>query len=115
MKQSREFDMRYILTCIPPGGGEADYEVTIDNATVLPRVGEYIILRAKEETGVRAFRVLFVTSNAVCVGDGQYQAEPAVVQAEFIRHPHQSEAHGRSVAMYEARGKQIDEDPASGY
>lgn len=107
--------MRYILTCIPPGGGEADYEVTIDNATVLPRVGEYIILRAKEETGVRAFRILFVTSNAVCVGDGQYQAEPAVMQAEFIRHPHQSEAHGRSVAMYEARGKQIDEYPASGY
>lgn len=107
--------MKYVLTCVPPGGGEADYEVTIDNATSLPRVGEYVILRDKEETGIRAFRVLFVTSNAVHQHEGQYQAELPVVQAEFIRHPHQSEAHSRSIDMYEGRGKQIGEYPASGY
>ncbi len=50
--------MKYDLAIVPPGGGETDYWVTIDNATYIPRVGEYIILRDDAETGVRAFRVL---------------------------------------------------------
>lgn len=107
--------MKYILTLVPPGGGEADYEVTIDNTEALPRVGEYVILNMKEERGIRAFRVLFVTSNAIHIQNGQYQAEPSVVQAEFIRHPHQSDAHSRSIEMYEARGKRSGEYPISGY
>jgi len=73
------------------------------------------VLRDKEETGIRAFRVLFETSNAVHQQEGQYQAGLTVVQSEFIRNPHQSKAHSRSIDTYEGRGKQIGEYPASGY
>ena len=107
--------MKYDLVFVPPGGGEADYQATINNATYIPRVGEYIILRNEAERGIRAFRVLYVTSGAVSLQEGEYQEEPPVVQAEFIRHSHQSEEHGASIKMYEARGKKVDAYPVSGY
>lgn len=106
--------MKYELVIVPPGGGETDYTATINNATSIPRVGDYIILQDKD--GLRAFRVLYVTLGAKGTGTpGQYQEETPAVQAEFVEHPYQSKAHTASIEMYEARGKSAHEYPESGY
>ncbi|HJT55897.1 MAG TPA: hypothetical protein VJ761_05345 [Ktedonobacteraceae bacterium] len=109
--------MDYTLVLVPPGGGEADYQVDIHNARYIPRVGEYIILPEENELGcVRAFRVLYVTAGFVSANQpGSFQEAPPVVQAEFIRHPYQSKNHAASIAMYERRGKVVADYPESGY
>lgn len=107
--------MKYELACVPPGGGEIDYQITINNATYIPCIGEYILLRDNEGSGLQAFRVLYVTAGAVLIRQGEYQEEPPVVQAEFVRHPYQSKSHAASIEMYEARGKRAKEYPESGY
>jgi beta-galactosidase/beta-glucuronidase len=107
--------MKYELSLVPPGGGEQNYCVTINNATHIPRVGDYIKLIESEVRGVQAYRVLYVTSEAVFTQDGQYREDSIVVQAEFIPHHNQSESHARSIEMYKARGKVAEEYPVSGY
>jgi len=107
--------MKYELAFVPPGGGETDYSVTIENATYVPRVGEYVVLTDKDETGIRAFRVLYVTAGATLTSSGHYREEAPVVQAEFVTHPYQSDAHRQSIEMYAARGKRADDYPTSGY
>jgi hypothetical protein len=107
--------MKYELSLVPPGGGERDYAVTINNATHIPSVGEYINLIEPESPGVRAYRVLYVTTEALSTQDGEYQEASVVVQAEFVPHHNQSEAHGRNIEMYKARGEVAKEYPVSGY
>jgi hypothetical protein len=107
--------MKYKLSLVPPGGGEQNYPVTINNATHIPRVGEYITLTDSEESGLRAYRVLYVTSEALSAQDGQYREESIVVQAEFVSHQGQSESHARNIEMYAARGNAAKEYPVSGY
>jgi hypothetical protein len=107
--------MKCELSIVPPGGGWGDYSVTIENATYVPRVGEYVVLTHPNEVGLRAFRVLYVTAGAVYASPGHYREEPPVVQAEFISHAWQSAEHRASVEAYEARGKKADPYPASGY
>ncbi len=115
LKMGKGGFMKYELSLVPPGGGEQDYCVTINNAAHIPCVGEYIILRDSEEQGIRAYRVLYVTSGAVHIQNGEHREESVVVQAEFIPHHNQSESHARSIEMYKARGKVAKEYPVSGY
>src|SRR5216684_8544315 len=104
--------MKYVLAIVPPGGGEVDCQVTVNNATYVPRVGEYISLIGDEDGRRRVFRVLSVTAQAVRLQqEGEYQEEPPVVQAEFVQHPYQSDTHARSIEMYAARGKQAQAYP----
>ncbi len=108
--------MKYELAIVPPGGGEADHTLIIHDTTYIPRVGEYISLVGDEAGRRSVFRVLYVTSQAVRLEqEGHYKEEAPVVQAEFVRHPHQSDAHARSIDMYTSRGKPIHDYPESGY
>ncbi len=108
--------MKYELVIVPPGGGEADYTVTIHDAIYIPRAGEYISLVGDEAGRRSVFRVLYVTAQAVRLErQGEYKEEAPVVQAEFVRHPYQSDAHARSIEMYTSRGKPIHDYPESGY
>lgn len=108
--------MEYEIAVVPPGGGEADYTTVVKNATFIPRVGEYIMLREGNGEGLQVFRVLYVTYSAVSTGkEGEYQEEPPSVQAEFVWHPYQSKAHAATVERYEAAGVPVHKYPASGY
>lgn len=108
--------MEYEIAFVPPGGGETDYTAVVKNATSIPRVGEYIMLREGKGDGLQVFRVLYVTYDAGSTGKpGEYQEESPVVQAEFVQHPYQSKAHAASIEMYEARGKPAHKYPTSGY
>ena len=51
--------MKYELSFVPPGCVETDYTVTVNKATFIPHIGEYIILRDKEGEGLQVFRVLY--------------------------------------------------------
>ncbi len=110
------FVYRKGIDLVPLGGGEADYTVTIHNATYIPRVGEYISLIGDEAGRRSVFCVLYVIAQAVRLSkEGEYKEEAPVVQAEFVRHPYQSNAHARSIEMYASRGKLIHDYPESGY
>lgn len=108
--------MKYELVVVPPGGGEADYTVTIHDAIYIPRVGDYISLVGDQSGRRSVFRVLYVTAQAVRLPqEGNYKEEPPVVQVEFVQHPYQSDAHAESIKMYTSRGEPIHDYPESGY
>ena len=81
------------LAIVPPGGGEADYFIDAD-LPVIPRVGEYLLLRMKDH-GMGMFRVLLVTHKLEfewtvgLVNTARFVS--ASVQLEPVRHPR---AHG---------------------
>ena len=66
--------MKYELVIVPPGGGEADYTVTIHDAIYIPRVGEYISLVGDEAGRRNVFRVLYVTAPESVSCWGRYRA-----------------------------------------
>lgn len=96
--------MQYRLVAVPPGGGKMDHTAIIADATLVPRAGDYIVVPAPDEPGVRAYLVRCVTIAAAHNADGLYRQEDILVEAELIRHPYQSRQHRQSLAAYEASG-----------
>jgi hypothetical protein len=113
---------RYEIAVVPPGGGETDYNIIVEQADHIPQPGEYLLMidPNADDTGLAAFKVLYVTTAAKYVSEGHAVQDSVVVQAEVISHPHQGERHAAVVAMYRARAqhpsrKEPDEYPTSGY
>ncbi len=111
--------MKYTVCVVPPGGGEQDYQITIRDASFIPRPGEYIIVRERntDEAGkVSAFKVRYAVTYAQQTHvEGSAREDEVVVEAEPIIHPHQTSSHSQSVEMYRGRGKAVEEFPESGY
>lgn len=101
--------MNFTLNIVPPGGGEADHQQRL-SGKVIPRPGEYIMV-ADVEGGYSAYEVRQVDY----FYDDNGQSSEVVVEAEFIEHPSQSEAHKKSIEAYKARGKIAKVYPESGY
>jgi hypothetical protein len=114
--------MDYELVLVPPGGGETDYSILMEDAPYVPRVGEYVIVgkdREDEQLGEvsGAFRVLCVQTMAT--RDLQVASDAVVtdiyVQAVPVTHPARTEAHERVCEIYRVRGKPLEASPESGY
>ena len=115
--------MRATLVFVPPGGGEADYQLDFDVPGV-PQPGDYITIRRKGE-GVattedfivrRSWWHLATPETRPAILDGFAKAGSmtgAVVECEFALGPNSSEDHKRSCKIYEARGKGIKEFDAT--
>lgn len=111
--------MKCALVMVPPGGGEADYQLAFDLASP-PRVGEFITIAREdaEKFGYECFYVrsvwwdlkypnsaLYATSEDHPIG----KAETVLVECEFARGPHMTEEHARACDVYEQRGYAIKE------
>jgi hypothetical protein len=117
-----EIQVRYEIVVVPPGGGEADFTLVVEQADHTPSAGEYLITTDPKEAGVSAFKVRYVTTGLKYVSEGHTIQEAVGVQAEVISHPHQSATHKRMVEMYTGRpknrpggGKNPEAYPESGY
>lgn len=114
--------MKVTLIVVPPGGGEADYNLDFDLPAV-PRAGEYITVARDDvlanpqraqggDFGI--YECFFVrrawwdlryphsrpTSQPGDIGSAYMIA----IEAEPARGPHMTEAHRRSCETYEAKG-----------
>src|SRR5712692_9710922 len=95
--------IRYDVAVVPPGGGETDYSFVVEQADRVPAVGEYLLHFGKSsanDTGLSAFRVLYVTTGVKETSEGHAVQDSVLVQVEVIRHPHQNPSHARMVEMY---------------
>lgn len=117
--------IRYDVAVVPPGGGETDYSFVVEQADRVPAVGEYLLHLGESsanDTGLSAFRVLYVTTAANHTSEGHAVHDSILVQVEPISHPHQSRSHASLVEMYTGRsksrpggGKNPEAYPESGY
>ncbi len=118
-----EANVRYEIAVVPPGGGETDYSIVVEQADHVPAVGEYLLVTdtrdKSKQPELAAFRVLYVVTGAKYVSDGHAVQDSVVVQAEVISHPYQGPQHEKVVEMYRSRAyqgrKAPEEFPESGY
>jgi hypothetical protein len=110
--------IRVRLTFVPPGGGEADYGLTMD-MPALPREGDYISVvrkggpdRGPDYLGTEDFIVRRVWWNCEFPEDGKLSHEAgkepvgvaqAGIECEFAIGPFSSPAHRRGAATPKAR------------
>lgn len=118
--------MRIRLVAVPPGGGEADYSLTMESPAV-PQVGDYVtVMREykgeppKEEyRGTEDFIVRRVRWGFTYPDDGKHyhtennqpigSVDAIVVECEMAIGPYSSEAHKRGA------GEKAQEHEASCY
>ena len=115
--------MKVTLIVVPPGGGEADYNLEF-NLTAVPREGEYVTVARDDaladpkpdphDGGIGIYECFFVRrvwwdlrypSSAPFGRTGDIgSAHMIAVEAETARGPHMTSSHRRSCEAYEARG-----------
>lgn len=110
--------MKYTMIIVPPGGGEADYQLQMEGDHI-PQTGEYILVHEEEGSRCAAFQVRYVINQfeeqQLQDMEGYRRHLETIVEVEFVEHPYQSDAHKRSIDMYSARGKKAKSFPESGY
>tara|TARA_Y100000114_G_C11761304_1_gene329898 strand:- start:3554 stop:3886 length:333 start_codon:yes stop_codon:yes gene_type:complete len=104
--------MKVTLIVVPPGGGEADYEVDFEMPAI-PRNGDYIVLNRSDDTykdkpGM-AYFIVRRTWWSLEYDDRGGRTNVVAVEVEFAKGPVQSEPHTSSIKMYESRGKKARE------
>ncbi|ARU23662.1 hypothetical protein RSSE_c3279 [Ralstonia solanacearum] len=94
--------MKVFLVFVPPGGGEADYQLEMEMPAV-PQAGDYITVTRPGQTGSEDFIVRrtwwrFEFDDAAKVG----KTAGIAVECEFAEAPFSSEAHKRACKRYKA-------------
>ena len=105
--------VRAMLVFVPPGGGEADYQLTFDLPGV-PSTGDYISVSRKgvEKPGYEHFIVrrswwtleIADQSAVVIAGNGAIgKLSELIVECEFARGTYDSESHKVCCDAYDAK------------
>lgn len=94
--------MKAVLIFVPPGGGEADYQLEMEVPAV-PSPGDYISVTRPGQTGTEDFVVRrtwwqFKYDEAAHLG----QTTGIGVECEFAEAPFSSDAHKRACKRYGA-------------
>ncbi|MDR7126612.1 hypothetical protein J2X53_003454 [Pseudorhodobacter sp. 4114] len=114
--------MKVRLIFVPPGGGEADYQLQFE-LPAIPQTGDYISILRDEEVGYETFIVRrtiwelrYPASQGVSASEHEHgTASTIFVECEFARGAFSSDNHKRACDAYEARGFKVPEHEATAY
>lgn len=114
--------MKVRLVFVPPGGGEADYQLQFELPSV-PQPGDYISIVRDAATGAETFTVRRTMWGLSYPASGGYtsseqehgHATDIWVECEFARGAFMTKEHGRACDGYEARGLTVPEHEATAY
>lgn len=114
--------MKVQLIFVPPGGGEADYQLQFDLPAV-PQTGDYISVLRDEADGYETFIVRrtiwelsYPKTDRSASNENEHGKPLKIwVECEFARGAYMTEAHKRACATYETRGFKVPEHEATGY
>jgi hypothetical protein len=114
--------MKVVLIFVPPGGGEADYQLRFELPSV-PQAGDYISIMRDGAGGTETFIVrrtiwdlTYPKTESFAAKDGEHGTTKNIwVECEFARGFHMTENHKRACNSYEARGYKIPEHDNTAY
>jgi hypothetical protein len=114
--------MKVRLIFVPPGGGEADYQLQFE-LPAIPQTGDYISILRDQEVGYESFIVRrtiwelqYPASKGVTADDGSHGTPSTIyVECEFARAAFSSENHKKACDSYEARGFKVPDQEATAY
>jgi hypothetical protein len=108
--------MKVSLIFVPPGGGEADYQLEFELPGI-PQKGDYIAIQRDpaNDPGFETFivrrtiwQLKYPPSEAVTAAPGEHGKVGTIwVECEFARSPLMTKAHAQTCEMYQARGKNV--------
>lgn len=95
--------MKITLIFVPPGGGEADYQLSFEMQNV-PQPGDYISIHREGRDGTEDFIVKRTWWGLSVKSDGSGGILNSIsVECEFAKGHYSSDSHNTSVQIYEAR------------
>ena len=99
--------MNATFVVVPPGGGEADYQFSVD-LPAIPHDGDYVQVWDATQGGYDYFivRRRWFNLKAEMVGQNRdHSFDKIIVEVEFAKGSAPSANHKASCEMYEKRGK----------
>ncbi|AXR66613.1 hypothetical protein [Leptospira mayottensis] len=106
--------MKIYLIFVPPGGGEADYQLQLESNSI-PQPGDYITIKRKGVDGTEDFIAKRSWwSLSLEKEDGVCKVDSVSVECEFALGPFSSENHKRNVQIYNIKnGKTLEFDDST--
>jgi hypothetical protein len=117
-------EVRATFVFVPPGGGEADYQLAFE-IPAAPQPGDYVrFMRDGAGPGTfdfivrRSWWLMTYPHNETHMWEGDERAgklDTLIVECEFALGPFAHEEHKRACEGYAARGKPLQEFEATAY
>lgn len=114
--------MKVRLVFVPPGGGEADYQLQFELPAV-PQAGDYISVLRDGASGAETFivrrtiwQLSYPQSTSASAPEHEHgKASTIWVECEFARGAYMTDAHKAACDSYEAKGFAVTEHEATAY